>query len=403
MPFRNPKERVWRAMFDNLDVFGAGYLDIGRVKDVLIDLGYTSTVGNMMEALDANRDGNLSFEEFCTGMAKCAELKMKLASPASKGALADLDVPVTTVPLKFPEGVRTALYTDNVFEVIRKMNDAKARSIPVVETKSKRLVGMLDCFDIVCFIATIAPLAKADGAAMGENLLEIYGDRLSEVCARDLMNYSGINQTVTLKETQSLRQAAELLLKKRVRRIPVINEYSEVVNVISQVTLVQFLQHNISLLASGDVGFAQLESSVEDLNLGGYGVVQVPMSSTVVQAVHKLARDKVTSTAVVDNDGRVQGHISSKDICMLLLENELSFSKMLTQKLSETSILSGRTLHKRKKYITAKPSTSLRDIAQRFVDSEFEVHRIFIADNHQRPIEMVSLLDILPYALMMER
>eukprot|EP00854_Cymbomonas_tetramitiformis_P015880 gene15880-18833_t len=312
MPFRNPKERVWRAMFDNLDVFGAGYLDIGRVKDVLIDLGYTSTVGNMMEALDANRDGNLSFEEFCTGMAKCAELKMKLASPASKGALADLDVPVTTVPLKFPEGVRTALYTDNVFEVIRKMNDAKARSIPVVETKSKRLVGMLDCFDIVCFIATIAPLAKADGAAMGENLLEIYGDRLSEVCARDLMNYSGINQTVTLKETQSLRQAAELLLKKRVRRIPVINEYSEVVNVISQ------------------------------------------------------------------------------DICMLLLENELSFSKMLTQKLSETSILSGRTLHKRKKYITAKPSTSLRDIAQRFVDSEFEVHRIFIADNHQRPIEMLE-------------
>jgi len=104
-----------------------------------------------------------------------------------------------------------------------------------------------------------------------------------------------------------------------------------------------------------------------------------------------MAHHKITSVAVVDENGALLSNLSAKDI--KVIEPDAIFTKLYktcTEFVAATRINQYNT---HLPMIYCKQESTVEEVIQRL--SFMKIHRIYVIDEHRRPINVISLGDIL--------
>eukprot|EP00037_Helgoeca_nana_P001883 m.30169 g.30169 ORF g.30169 m.30169 type:complete len:354 (+) comp12198_c0_seq2:155-1216(+) len=333
-------------------------------------------------------------------------------------------VPVSSI---VPAGPIVCLKsTDNPRDAFKQLADANIRSAPVYDERTSRYIGFLDVRDLMAFIvyengepelrkaaaekgtttefiermltasakmydlpmeAHPSKRLKHDNAKSGsetvlgvpkrESLGHAWGVTLSTLARRHGFRCVGTDAT--------LDDVAKLLVHKGCHRVPVINMDGEVVNIISQSTIVKFLEEHNGRL--GGLGAHTVAQSA----CGTSPVLTVKQSATVLDTLNLMAVNDIMGVAIVDDAGKLLANTSASDLKLFLQEPSTSIHSSILSFISKVRQHDLKAVHPAMS-VTAKDTLS--HVIGRLAAAR--VHRLFVVD-HGRPVSVISLTDILRY------
>lgn len=191
-----------------------------------------------------------------------------------------------------------------------------------------------------------------------------------------------------VKEQDSLLNVCEILAKG-VHRVPVVDAEGKVVNIVSQSTIIQFINSHIK---EANVK-SELGKTINELHLGSKPVVSVHKDASAIETFRLMDNKKLSSLAVVDNDGRFIGNTSASDLKL--------FIKTLSVELLHQPIMSYLNKIRQESIEIASPTISVtgKDTLAVLVGkiAATKVHKLFVADDvgGYKPDRVISITDIL--------
>lgn len=196
------------------------------------------------------------------------------------------------------------------------------------------------------------------------------------------------NRFQPVKQSTSLLQVAQLLAQG-VHRVAVVNDEHEVINIVSQSTLILFL--NAHLNEAG----VQLNAmaTIASLHIGTHPVISVTKQTTVIETLRVMDSGRRSGVAIVDERHRLVGTTTGKDLGLFIKHPTLATLAMPVFKfLSEVR---QQSVEIKSPTIAVFPTdTLLRAIG---LLAATRVHRVFVVDNEQdyKPTAVISITDIL--------
>jgi CBS domain-containing protein len=138
------------------------------------------------------------------------------------------------------DGVMSINASATVLEAARLLVNVRVSAMPVVDDQGF-MVGILSEADVIRHLGGMAPAESSDSERAAKAIAEAKSRGVVEVMTRDV---------VTAAEDTSLRDIADLFLKHRIKRVPVVHDRS-VVGIVSRVDLLQ------ALISVGPDAYAQ--------------------------------------------------------------------------------------------------------------------------------------------------
>jgi len=281
--------------------------------------------------------------------------------------------------------------TTSLYEGFKALVDNNILSAPVYDEKTHKYTGFLDIKDLVSFVVFVDDDQKSD---VPQNLNEL----IMHGCKLFKMDLDGVTPTYLsrrnpfhpVSNSDSLLTVCEQLAHG-LHRVPVVDQHNNVVNIISQSTVVSFLAKNSKCYENLAI------STIGELNLGSKPVISVNQKTSAIDTFRLMDKKKISAIAVVDNDGRFVGNTSASDLKLfiktlsleILAKPILEFLKTIRQESIEIkSPTIGVTSHDTVQTAIAKLAST-------------RIHKLFVADdsNGYKPTAVVSLTDILRYLL----
>ena len=111
----------------------------------------------------------------------------------------------------------------------------------------------------------------------------------------------------SVDESSNLLDALKVMVEKQCHRVLVLNSRGEIVSMITQSRILQFLSTMTDSLPDN-------EKSIHQLGLGFKTVCTVQDNCTVYDAFKKMKEAKVPALPVVDKDGILIGNLSANDL-----------------------------------------------------------------------------------------
>ncbi|HBF36724.1 MAG TPA: histidine kinase [Firmicutes bacterium] len=148
--------------------------------------------------------------------------------------------------------------------------------------------------------------------------------------AREIMTHP----VITIKEEQHLSEAVRLMVQRKLKRIPVINEQGTLVGMLSRVDIF----HSMTQSAPG---WAHLEernivitnnTSVKEIMTREMNTVKP--ETPISEVIEKICSDDIQRAAVVDNQGRFLGLISDFDLLPFISNYPLTIWDLFVSKLT---------------------------------------------------------------------
>lgn len=109
---------------------------------------------------------------------------------------------------------------------------------------------------------------------------------------------------MSIHPDRALYEACRKMLESRARRIPLVDVDDEtdralVVSVVTQYRILKFVAVNVKETQ-------KLKKPLKDLNVGTYeGLVTANMNSPVMDVIHMLVKNNISSVPILDKDGRL--------------------------------------------------------------------------------------------------
>jgi CBS domain-containing protein len=128
------------------------------------------------------------------------------------------------------EGVMSVNAGASVLEAARLLVNAGVSAMPVIDNQGV-MIGILSEADLIKHTGGMAPTELSDVTEAAKALDEARARRVAEVMTRDV---------VTATEDTTLRDVADLLLKHRIKRVPIVRG-GLVVGIVSRVDLLRAL------------------------------------------------------------------------------------------------------------------------------------------------------------------
>jgi len=291
--------------------------------------------------------------------------------------------------------VFVAFKDDKLVDVWKGLVKHKFLSTPVLLRNENRYYGSIDLADIVSALVkkfNREDLRSTEGFWKQLDAAKAFG----EMTVGSVMQspISRRNPFHPVPEGFSLLFALELLAREHnLHRIPIIsaNEDRKLVNMITQSQVVSYLNQDIPKIGS------KVEKTLDQCPQFFKAVLSVDEKTIAIDAFEKMIEHNVSGLAIVNNEGRLVGNLSIRDL--KLIGNELSlfwrfyqtvdnFVLKLRKEFQEKDERPRHVLHATREDTIA---TVLRMLA------EHKVHRVYIVDNKKdkKPIGVVSLKDIL--------
>jgi len=279
--------------------------------------------------------------------------------------------------------------TETPFDAFKKLIGNNILSAPVFDVHAKKFTGFLDMRDLVSFVVFIDDDQKSDVPNNLNDIL-IKGSKLLKVPLEGVTctYLSRRNAFIPVQANDNLLQVCEILAKG-VHRVPVVDDKGEVINIISQSSVISFLHKNASKFHN------ELDKTLHALHIGTKPVIVVSKDTPAIETFRLMDNKKISGVAVVDGSGSLVGNTSASDLKLFLKTPSIELLQMpimsfLNKIRQETIDITAPT-------ITCKSTDHLSMAIGKI--SSTKVHRLFIADDADgyKPATCLSITDILRY------
>jgi len=247
------------------------------------------------------------------------------------------------------------------------------------EVDRHRYVGFLDITDIVHHVLHSLSLEDLKSG------YETFKAKFLQVKCQDVANISGRNPWKGVESKANLRAVIDLLNHYEVHRIPVITATGELVTVLSQSRVVQYITPRILL-------FECAIETVGNIKLGYRDVFSVTPDS-IVKDAFELMRDKGVSGVGVISEGKLVESISVSDLRHVGYAENMFERLFLSVKdfLALARIGAPYT----SPVIVVTPLSTIAEVAEKL--DKYKIHRVFVVESEEsmKPIGVISLFDFL--------
>jgi len=243
--------------------------------------------------------------------------------------------------------------------------------------------------DLVSFVVFIADDQNSSVPNSLENIL-LHGVKLFKVPVDGVTctYLSRRNTFKPIKESDSLWKVCEALATVGTHRVPVVNDQGEVVNIVSQSTIITFLDKHISKSLK-----EEFSHTIEELHIGGAPVISVTNDTPAVKTFRLMDNKKISGVAVVDETGRLVGNTSGSDLKLFLKTPSMELLDMPI--MNFLNKIRQESLNERSPTISCSSKDSLRMIVGKLASTK--IHRMFIANDSAgyKPEKVISISYIL--------
>jgi len=283
--------------------------------------------------------------------------------------------------------------TDKITDVWKGLVAHNFLSVPVLQKTKNKYYGFVDMYDIVKFVVEF--FGASEELKNSEDWFKMAeaSEEFQKKTVNDIMKYplSRRNPFFPIHSGYSLFSAVEALARENgLHRIPVIDEERKLITVVTQSQIVNILLRNLDIIGEKkDKPVSQMEKYYED-------VVCVREDDITLEAFKIMVEKNVGGLAVIDKEGKLTANISLRDLKVVSTDTRLfwrlyqtihNFLLKVRKDNNETSGDRPRTI------VTVKPSDTLETIIKRL--AEHKIHRVYIVDDHKKPLGVISLKDVL--------
>jgi len=277
--------------------------------------------------------------------------------------------------------------TTSIEEALKILAENDILSAPVFDPETKEYIGFVDVMDILrAIIGLYSEASDTSEIAWSKwatdiNSLSLRGIRFAIKPVKNVVDLSKIDPYLPVSKSGTLYQLMEEVFSKGIHRAPLYDDIamkapvalitqSDVINAISKV------------VPSSSIGI----KTVEELSLGTRYPIQMSIDALAIQAFYLMYFHKVSAVAIVGKTGNLVANLSASDIKGLKHDN---FSRLL---LPVMEFLKGTT-SKKCAPITCRLFSSIETVILKL--SLFRIHRLWIVDEKENPIGVISLTDIM--------
>jgi len=261
-------------------------------------------------------------------------------------------------------------------------------SAPVVDIETGKCTGFLDIRDLVSFVVFVDDDQKSEFPSNLNDLL-LHGCKLLKQPSDGVTTtyLSRRNPFHPIREEDYLWSACEILAKG-VHRVPIVDANGAIINIISQSTIINFLNKHINEIK------VDFTASIQDLNIGTKPVLSVPKNTSAIDTFRLMDNRKISGVAVVDEHGTFIGNTSASDLKLFVKTLSLSILNLpimdYLKKIRQESLFDDKM-----PTISVSHKDNLATVIQKLAFTK--VHKIFVADDSQgyKPYCVVSITDII--------
>jgi len=336
---------------------------------------------------------------------KAAKIGVKLAQSAPvlpvtgevtkvKGVISPVSAP--TVPSvynkklsKLFRGRLLALPGDtSVQEALRWMARYNTSAVPVLQSKTDTTIlgfaGVLDALAYLCqlFGGKEQQAPKLEGENLNEKIEQFKNSTLLQI-----VDTSGRNPFVLIHGEESLANAVDQYLKG-VQRIAITDDEGNLTGVVSQWTIANYL----ATVPTDDKEWLPIMRTKVGETTYSKSVSSVNMNEKTINAFFQMYNQNLSAVAVVDDDGKLWGNLSSSDLRPYFMY--LSDFDILTKPVSDFLSAIRKEQNRPANFVVAfSPDTMVKEVICKF--NEQIVHRGYIIDNEKNILGAYSLTDLM--------
>jgi len=278
--------------------------------------------------------------------------------------------------------------TDKVVDVFKGLMRHNFLSVPVLQKTKHRWYGFLDMADVVKYITEtfgeVALSSADDFWALVEK-----EETFQQKTVNDIMQYplNRRNPFHPVKKGYSLLYAMEALAKEPLlHRVPVIDDDRNLVNLITQSHLVKFLQLNLERIGP------KKRKPVAEVNGVFHEVIGCNLNQKAIEAFNMMVKENVSGIAVLDDEGRIHGNLSLRDLKVMSTDGRL-FWRLYQPLHNFIDKLRKEDEERPRRLKTVTVNDTLEDVINTL--AEHRIHRLFIVNDDRKPIGVISLKDLL--------
>jgi len=281
---------------------------------------------------------------------------------------------------------------ETVSNTLRKMKDKNISSLPVRDDNGQ-LASTIDVLDIVTFVYTKFAKVSLLAQESFQQMEEFANQRVW-----NLTNISGRNDFHTIRYDKPLQDVISMLTNPHIHRVAVVNEQKDIVGFISQSALIDFFYKNKDRLEPGLKKF--LDEKLESWITSSGPVQVIHMQEFLIEAFRRIWENQISGIGVVDDEGRLVANISASDLKKLHVfpVGELigqlyqPIKKFLNIRADIKDKVMMANIPKAEPIVVSKNDT-MSTILE--LTSTKHIHRVFLVDEKQKPVAVISLCDIL--------
>jgi CBS domain-containing protein len=269
---------------------------------------------------------------------------------------------------------------------------------PVWDETNKKYSGFFDMRDILSAVIVATEATNKGGSFndhMVEELTSTALDSVSTTAATPTVGYlAARNRLYPCAIDDNLADICSKMIEHRCHRMPILSadESGKLSEIISQSALIKFLSKQIS-------GSKEFEVK---LNKSGFpykkDIVKVEETLPAIKAFKVLDSHRLSGIAVVDEeDGSLVGNTSARDIKLLAMNKgrmDLDLEIM-----DYLAAVRRSTVMAKDRYPIShvRETDSLAHVIHMLAKTGY--HRLFVVDEKNQPIGVMSIMDIVKFAL----
>jgi len=294
---------------------------------------------------------------------------------------------------------------ETISEAFKKMMTFQILAIPVVQPVTSKPLYLIRLMTIVASLLHHYP-AGTFPATVINSIKNIFGTnkteefmntKLSDV--EDEANFR-LDPVFIVKENATLLEAVRVIVTNLAHRVVVVNDQGDLVNVITQSRLIQFISNIVDSIP-------KCKKSLTELKMDNKSLVCVLENQTAYEAFRIMKERNMTGLAVINSNGALLGNISISDL------------KLISYRPSYWSFLS-KTVVEYLQAIRSNPDTKIRSHVFALLEDSsskyplvlkcrphhslgfvirmlayYRVHRLYVVDDLGIPSGVITLTDIL--------
>jgi len=297
----------------------------------------------------------------------------------------------------FDKEVVTIDATTPVDKAFKTLVENHISAAPIFDKAKNTYVGFFDIADMVAYIVEMIHNHSATDQATP--LPEVFNDlshflmvvtHYVPVTVDQVANHSHNNPFLPVYEDSSMLDVLSLLAHRGVHRVPVIDRTSGcITKLITQSAVTKwFTRHPEALAVFGD-------ETVGHSSMGLCNVLTISSESPAIRALELLASSKLSGIGLVDTTGVMITTLSNSDLRILTTGKKFRLFGITALQLVQKS----RALeaNARPAIVCVRTTNALTDIVKRL--SATGLHRVYVLDDHEKPIGVISLRDLIRFIL----